>query len=239
MVRKLCLVSWCNKEGWEPFVQPDYDIGDFLETKAGFVWVEMAAVRAYSCYFFVNDPFKTSDTQILHIEESLSKATGRTLIIAGASSTCKYRWIESLALSNTFESQRIKPFNVELSWLGPCPIVVVSEKQKEDWWQVWCTRSCFTQLQFGHMPKKNCFIVRETLFFHSLISAKKICLGKQNKMTYDLTIIVWLIATFVITVLSTDCQKIVKSIDRCHFRGCWKFILALHNCRLYEPSYFK
>ena len=33
-------------------------IGDFLETDAGFVWVEVAGVHVYSCYFFPNDPFE-------------------------------------------------------------------------------------------------------------------------------------------------------------------------------------
>ena len=29
---------------------PDYRIGDFLETDTGFVWVEVAGLRVYSCY---------------------------------------------------------------------------------------------------------------------------------------------------------------------------------------------
>ena len=34
---------------------PDLSIGDSLETDAGFVWVEVAGVRVYSCYFSPND----------------------------------------------------------------------------------------------------------------------------------------------------------------------------------------
>ena len=37
---------------------PDLSIGNFLETDAGFVWVEVARVRVYICYFSPNDPFE-------------------------------------------------------------------------------------------------------------------------------------------------------------------------------------
>ena len=43
----------------------DLIVGDFLESDVGFVWVEMAGVRVYSCYFSPNDPFKVFETQIL------------------------------------------------------------------------------------------------------------------------------------------------------------------------------
>ena len=59
---------------------PDLSIADFLETGAGFVWVEVAAVRVYSCYFSPNDPFEVFETQILLLEESLKEASGRSLI---------------------------------------------------------------------------------------------------------------------------------------------------------------
>ena len=55
-------------------------VGDFLESDAGFVWVEMAGVLVYSCYFSPNDPFKVFETQILLLEGSLSEAVGRSLI---------------------------------------------------------------------------------------------------------------------------------------------------------------
>ena len=55
-------------------------IGDFLETEAGFVWVEVTGVRVYSCYFSPNDPFEIFETQILLLEGSLRKASGRPLI---------------------------------------------------------------------------------------------------------------------------------------------------------------
>ena len=54
---------------------PDLNIGGFLETDAGFVWVEVARVRVYSCYFSPNDPIEIFETQILILEESL-KAPG-------------------------------------------------------------------------------------------------------------------------------------------------------------------
>ena len=50
---------------------PDMSIGDFLETHAEFVWVEVARVRVYSCYFSPNDPFEIFETQISLLEESL------------------------------------------------------------------------------------------------------------------------------------------------------------------------
>ena len=50
---------------------PDLSIVDFLEFDAGFVWVEVAKVRVYSCYFSPNDPFEIFETQILLVEESL------------------------------------------------------------------------------------------------------------------------------------------------------------------------
>ena len=59
---------------------PDLSIGDFLETDAGFVWVEVAGVRVNSCYFSPNDPFEIFETQILLREESLREASGRFLI---------------------------------------------------------------------------------------------------------------------------------------------------------------
>ena len=71
MVQKLCLVPECIT---------DLNIGDFLETDAGFVWVEVAGVRVYSCYFSPNDPFEIFDTEILLHEESLREASGRSLI---------------------------------------------------------------------------------------------------------------------------------------------------------------
>ena len=37
--RRACILV-CN---------PDLGVGDFLETDAGFVWVEVAGVRVYSC----------------------------------------------------------------------------------------------------------------------------------------------------------------------------------------------
>ena len=39
---------------------PDLSIRDFLETDAGFASVEVAGVRAYSCYFSPSDPFEIS-----------------------------------------------------------------------------------------------------------------------------------------------------------------------------------
>ena len=57
------------------------NVGDFLETDAGFVWVQVAGVRVYSCYFSPNDPFAIFETQILLLEKSHSEASGRSLIV--------------------------------------------------------------------------------------------------------------------------------------------------------------
>ena len=54
---------------------PDLGVGDFLETDAGFVWVEVARVRVYSCYFSHGDPFDVFETQILFLEESFSEGS--------------------------------------------------------------------------------------------------------------------------------------------------------------------
>ena len=61
-------------------MSPDLSIGDSVETDAGFVWVEVAGVRVYSCYFSPNDPFEIFKTQIIHLVESLREASGRSLI---------------------------------------------------------------------------------------------------------------------------------------------------------------
>ena len=55
---------------------PDLGVGDFLETDAGFVWVEVAGVRVYSCYLSPGDPFDVFETQIFLLEESLREAIG-------------------------------------------------------------------------------------------------------------------------------------------------------------------
>ena len=55
---------------------PDLSVGDFLLSDAWFVWVEVAGVRVYSCYFSPNDPFEVFETQILLLEKSLSEAAG-------------------------------------------------------------------------------------------------------------------------------------------------------------------
>ena len=73
---------------------PDLSIGDFLETDAGFVWVEVAGVRVYSCYFSPNDPFEIVETQILLLEESLREASGRSLI-AGDFNSKSPEWGEA------------------------------------------------------------------------------------------------------------------------------------------------
>ena len=48
---------------------PDLSVGDFLESDAGFVWLEVAGVRVYSCFFSPGDPFEVFETQILLLEE--------------------------------------------------------------------------------------------------------------------------------------------------------------------------
>ena len=73
---------------------PDLSIADFLETDAGFVWVEVAGVRVYSCYFSPNDPFEVFETQILLLEENLRKASGRSLT-AGDFNSKSSEWGEA------------------------------------------------------------------------------------------------------------------------------------------------
>ena len=58
----------------------DLSVGDFLESNAGFDWVEVAGVRVHRCYFSPNVPFEVFETQILLLEDSLSEAVRRSLI---------------------------------------------------------------------------------------------------------------------------------------------------------------
>ena len=69
-----CSDKWSKNSAWYQaasrragilICSPDLSIGDFLETNAGFVWVEMAGVRVYSYYFSPNDPFDIFETQTL------------------------------------------------------------------------------------------------------------------------------------------------------------------------------
>ena len=63
-------------------------------TDAGFVWLEVAGVRVYSCYLSPNDPFEIFETQILLLEESLREASGRSLI-AGDFNSKSSEWVEA------------------------------------------------------------------------------------------------------------------------------------------------
>ena len=56
--------------------------------------MEVAGVRVYSCYFSPNDPFEIFETQILLLEESLRKASGRSLI-AGDFNSKSPEWGEA------------------------------------------------------------------------------------------------------------------------------------------------
>ena len=82
--RSLCLLRRNLKQ----------NIEDFLETDAGFVWVEVAGVRVCNCYFSTNDPFEIFETQILLLEESARESTGRSLI-AGDLNSKSPDWGES------------------------------------------------------------------------------------------------------------------------------------------------
>ena len=73
---------------------PDLSIRDFLETDAGFVWVKVAGVCVYSCYFSPNDSSEIFVTQILLLEESLREASGRSLI-AGDFNSKLLEWGEA------------------------------------------------------------------------------------------------------------------------------------------------
>ena len=81
--------KWSENSAWYQYASqrarilvcsPDLSIGDFLKSDVGFIWLEVAGVRVYSCYFSPNDPFEVFEIQILLLEESFSKAVGRTLI---------------------------------------------------------------------------------------------------------------------------------------------------------------
>ena len=61
---------------------PDLSIRDFLETDAGFVWVEVAGVRMYSCYFSPSDPLEIFETKILLLEKSHRRQVGGPLLRA-------------------------------------------------------------------------------------------------------------------------------------------------------------
>ena len=50
----------------------DLSMGDFRESDARFVWVEIAGVRLCSCYFFPNDPLDVFKTQSVLFEQSFS-----------------------------------------------------------------------------------------------------------------------------------------------------------------------
>ncbi|XP_043470225.1 uncharacterized protein LOC122503663 [Leptopilina heterotoma] len=73
---------------------PVLAIGKFLETGDGFVWVEVAGVRIYSCYFSPNDPLAKFDTEILSLEESLKTCVGDVLI-AGDFNSKSPEWGET------------------------------------------------------------------------------------------------------------------------------------------------
>ena len=73
---------------------PDLNIGDFLETKLGFIWVKVARVLVNSCYISPKDPFEIFETQILLFEESLREASGRSLI-AGDLNSKSPEWDEA------------------------------------------------------------------------------------------------------------------------------------------------
>ena len=73
---------------------PDLGVAKVLETDRGFVWVELAGVRVYSCYFSPCDPFDIFESQILALEESLHEAVGQVLI-AGNFNSKSPEWGET------------------------------------------------------------------------------------------------------------------------------------------------
>ena len=73
---------------------PDLSVGDLLESDAGYVWMAVAGVLVYSCYFTPGDPFEVFETQILLREESLSETVGRS-IIGGDFNSKSPEWGES------------------------------------------------------------------------------------------------------------------------------------------------
>ena len=83
-----------SRRAWILVCSSNLSTGDFLETDAGFVWVEVAGIRVYSCYFSPNDSFEIFETQILLLEECLRKASGRSLI-AGDFNSKSPEWGEA------------------------------------------------------------------------------------------------------------------------------------------------
>ncbi|XP_043474028.1 uncharacterized protein LOC122506100 [Leptopilina heterotoma] len=73
---------------------PDITAGSFLGTDKGYVWVEMAGIRIYSCYFSPNDPLGKFDTEIHSLEESLRAFDGDVLI-AGDFNSKSPEWGET------------------------------------------------------------------------------------------------------------------------------------------------
>ena len=59
---------------------PGLSIVNFLETDAGFVWVEVAGVLVCSRYFSPNDPFEIFETQILLLEKASERLVGGPLL---------------------------------------------------------------------------------------------------------------------------------------------------------------
>ena len=83
-----------SRRAWILVCSPNLSIADFLETDAGFVWVEVSGVRVYSCCFSPSDPIDIFETQILLLEESLKEASGRSLI-AGDFNSKSREWREA------------------------------------------------------------------------------------------------------------------------------------------------
>ena len=59
---------------------PGLGVGIFLESDAWFVWVTVAGMCVYNCYFSPGEPFEVFETQIFLIEESLREASEWSLL---------------------------------------------------------------------------------------------------------------------------------------------------------------
>ena len=71
--------AWCQDASRRARIlvcNPDYGVGDVLGSEAGFVWVEVAGVCVYSCYFSPGNSVKVFETQIHLYVESINEATG-------------------------------------------------------------------------------------------------------------------------------------------------------------------
>ncbi|XP_051175653.1 uncharacterized protein LOC127290876, partial [Leptopilina boulardi] len=81
--RKNDLAPWYQDKTGRAAVQvcnPDLRVDRFLETSSGFVWIEVAGLRMYSCYFSPNDLLADFESDMDDLESSLKESTLDVLV---------------------------------------------------------------------------------------------------------------------------------------------------------------